>query len=326
MPKIFITRRIPEAGLKLLKERGYDILINQLAKNRPAKREEILEGVKGVDALVCMLTDKIDKEIMDNGGLNLKIIANMAVGFDNIDLNAARERNIFVTNTPDVLTNTVAEHTFTLMLAISHRIVEADKFTRSGLYKGWDPMLLLGQDLFGKILGIVGLGRIGLKVAKIAINGFDMKVFYTDQRRNLEFENQFNATFFENINDLLPKVDYLSLHTPLLPETRHLINEERLKLMKPNAYLINTSRGPVVDEAALAKALKEKWISGAAIDVFENEPEVNLELMRLNNIILTPHIASATKETRDKMSEIVAKNIIEALEGREPPNLVNISL
>ena len=306
----------------MLRDKGYEVLINERAGDRPADKFELLNGVKGVDALLCTLTEKIDGEIMDKGLPDLKIIANMAVGFDNIDLEAAKERNIMVANTPDVLTDTVAEHTFALMLAISHRIVEADKFTRAGLYKAWGPMLLLGSDLSGKTLGVVGLGRIGSRVAYHAVKGFGMKVLYTDVRRDDKFEREFGAQFFENIDELLPHCDHISLHVPLLESTRHLINEVRIKLMKTTAYLINTSRGPIIDEKALTKALKEGWIRGAAIDVFENEPKVEPGLLKLNNVILTPHIASATEETRNAMAELAAKNIIEALEGREPPNLV----
>lgn len=322
MAKIFITRPIPEIGIKILRDKGYEILINERAQNRPAGKDEILNGIKGADAALSVLTDKIDAEIMDAGLPTLKIIANMAVGFDNIDLEAAKQRNIMVVNTPGVLTGTVAEHTFSLMLAISHRIVEADKFTRAGLYKAWGPMLLLGSDLAGKTLGIVGLGRIGSRVAYHAVKGFGMKVLYTDVKQDEKFEKEFGAQFFENIDDLLPHCDYVSLHIPLLETTRHLIDEKRLKLMKTSAYLINTSRGPVVDEKALVRALKDNWIRGAAIDVFENEPKVESKLLKLNNIILTPHIASATQETRSAMAELAARNIIEALEGRVPSNLV----
>ncbi len=320
--KVFITRPIPEVGIKTLRDKGYEVLINEAARDRAADKSEILNGIRGVEALFCTLTEKIDAEIMAAGLPTLKIIANMAVGFDNIDLGAAKQRNIMVANTPGVLTDTVAEHAFALMLAISRRIVEADKFTRAGLYRAWGPMLLLGSDLFGKTLGVVGLGRIGSRVAFHAVKGFGMKVLYTDPKQSPEFEREFGARFFENIDDLLPRCDYVSLHVPLLKSTEHLINEPRLKSMKTTAYLINTSRGPVIDEKALAIALKNGWISGAAIDVFENEPKVGSELLKLNNIILTPHIASATEETRNKMAELAVKNIIEALEGRQPPNLI----
>jgi len=320
--KVFVSRPIPEIGIKMLKDKEYDVLVNEKAKDRSARKEELLQGVKGADALLSILTDKIDSEVMDAGLPGLKIIANYAVGFDNIDVEAAKQRNIMVTNTPGVLTETVAEHTFTLMLAISHRIVEADKFVRADLYKGWAPMLLLGSDLSGKVLGIIGLGRIGSRVAFHAVKGFGMKVLYNDIKRNEEFEKEYGAEYVQSIDELLSKCDYVSLHVPLLESTRHLINEKRLGLMKSTAYLINTSRGPVVDEKALAKVLAEKKIKGAALDVFEFEPKVVPELLKLNNVILTPHIASATEETRNKMAELAAKNIIEALEGKEPPNLV----
>lgn len=322
MPKIFITRPIPEIGIRLLQDRGYEVSVNEPARDHAADKSEVLKGVRGVDALFCTLTEKIDSEIMAAGLPTLKMIANMAVGFDNIDLEAAKTRNIMVSNAPGVLTDTVAEHTFALMLAISHRIAEADKFTRSGKYSAWGPMLLLGSDLSGKTLGVVGLGRIGSRVAYHAVKGFGMKVLYNDVKPDADFERQFGAVFVERIDDLLPQCDYISLHVPFLELTRHLINEERLKMMKTSAYLINTARGPIVDEKALVKALKEGWIRGAAIDVFENEPKVEPGLIKMNNIILTPHIASATRETRDKMAALAAKNIIEALEGRVPPNLV----
>lgn len=322
MPKIFITRPIPETGINLLRDKGYEVLVNEAARDRAADKSEILKGISGADAILSVLTDKIDSEIMDAGLPTLKIIANYAVGFDNIDVEAAKQRNLMATNTPGVLTDTVAEHTFALMLAVSHRIVEADKFTRAGKYAAWGPTLLLGSDLAGKTLGIIGLGRIGSRVAYHAAKGFGMKVLYNDVKPDAEFEKEFGAVFIDSIDSLLPQCDYVSIHVPLLDSTRHLMNEDRLKMMKTWAYLVNTSRGPIIDEKALAKALKEGWIRGAALDVFENEPKVEPGLMKLNNIILTPHIASATRETRDKMAVLAAKNIIEALEGRVPPNLV----
>lgn len=318
--KIYITRKIPEAGIKLLQEKGYELNIQP--EDRPATKEEIIKDVKGADALLCLLTDKIDAEIMDAGLPTLKIITNYAVGFDNVDVEAAKQRNIIITNTPGVLTNTVAEHTFTLMLAISHRIAEADRFSRAGKYKAWGPELLLGNDLSGKTLGVIGLGRIGSRVAFHAVKGFEMKVLYTDPKPNSEFEKEYGAVYVQNLDDLLPQCDYISIHVPLLDSTHHLINEAALKLMKPTAYLINTSRGPIVDEKILAVALEKGWIKGAAIDVFEFEPEITPELKELDNIILTPHIASATEETRSKMAELAATNIIEALEGRVPPNVI----
>jgi len=322
MPKIFVTRPIPDCGIKLLQDKGYEVVVNEEAKDRAATKEEILVGVRGIDGLLAVLTEKIDAEIMDAAGETLKIIANYAVGFDNIDVEAAKARNILVTNTPGVLTNTVAEHTFALMISVARRIAEADRFSRAGMYKAWGPELLLGTDLSGKVLGIVGLGRIGSRVAYHGTKGFDMKVLYYDPNRNEDFEKEFGARYVANVEELLPLCDFVSIHVPLLDSTKHLFNEARLKLMKPTAYLINTSRGPIVDETALANALKNGTIRGAAIDVFENEPEITPVLKELQNIILTPHIASATEETRQAMSKLAAENIIEALEGRVPPNLI----
>lgn len=306
----------------MLQGKGYEVVVNKAAADRPAAKEEILGGVNGADALLSTLTDKVSAEIMDAGLPTLKIIANFAVGFDNIDVEAAKQKNILVSNTPGVLTDTVAEHTFALMLAIAHRISEGDRFSRAGLYKAWGPQLLLGSDVSGKTLGIVGLGRIGSRVAEHAVKGFGMKVLYTDLKPSADFEKEYGAVFVEKLEDLLPRCDFVSIHVPLLDSTRHLINEATLKLMKPTAYLINTSRGPIVDEKALAAALAGGMIKGAAIDVFEFEPTITPKLLELDNVILTPHIASATEETRNKMAELAAFNIIEALEGREPPNVV----
>lgn len=234
------------------------------------------------------------------------------------------------TNTPGALTNTVAEHAFGLLLAVAHRISEADRYTRVGKFTSWGPTLLLGTDVSGKIMGIVGLGRIGSRVAYHAVKGFEMKVIYYDVKRSEEFEKEYGvdstgspqAEYRENVDDVFKEADFISIHVPLLPTTRHLVDARRLGLMKKTAYLINTSRGPVVDEAALVEALRNETIKGAALDVFENEPALASGLAELENVVLTPHIASATEETRQKMGEIAAKNIIEALEGRTPPNLV----
>ena len=322
MSRVFVTRPIPDIGIGLLKAKGYDVVVNEKAENRATTKEELLEGVKGTDAVLSILTDKIDGDVMDAGAPTLKIIANYAVGFDNVDLDAAKKRNLMVTNTPGVLTNTVAEHTFALMLSIAHRISEADRFARAGRYKAWGPNLLLGTDMSGKTLGIVGLGRIGSRVALHAVKGFEMKVLYNDPKPNTDFEKEFGAQFIEKLDDMLPHCDFVSIHVPLLDSTRHLMNDARFRIMKRTAYLVNTSRGPIVDEKALAKALKEQVIKGAAIDVFEFEPDIVPELKDLDNVIITPHIASATEETRNKMASMAAENIIEALEGRVPPNLV----
>ena len=329
MSNIYITRPIPDAGAKMLQDKGHKVIVNELAEDRAATSDEVIsalkqakDGGKPFDAILAILTDKITSEVMDAGLPELKIIANYAVGFDNIDVKAAGEKNIMVTNTPGVLTDTVAEHTFALMLAIAHRIAEADRFARAGKYHAWGPKLLLGTDLSGKTLGVVGLGRIGSLVAEHGYKGFGMKVVYTDLNPNPDFEKQAGAVYFKELDEMLPQCDFVSIHVPLLDSTKHLINEERLKKMKPSAYLVNTSRGPIVDEKALAKALFSGTIRGAAIDVFENEPDITPELKEMEYIILTPHIASATEETRNKMAELAAQNIIDALDGKQPQNLV----
>jgi len=321
MFKIFVTRKIPESGIELLKKEDFDVLVSDFDGVLP--REKLLEKVKGVDAILSLLTDKIDSEIMDAAGPQLKVVANYAVGYDNIKMDDIRSRNIVATNTPEVLSETVAEHTFALLLAVAHRIVESDKFFRDGKYVGWAPLLLLGQDVAHKTLGVVGLGRIGSLVAKHAQKGFEMKVLYYDIKRNEDFEKEFNAEFRASVDDLLKEADFVSLHVPFLPSTKHLMNEEKLKLMKKSAYLINTSRGAVIDEDALVRALKEGWIKGAALDVYESEPKPVLGLVDLPNTVLTPHIASATEETRSQMSILAAKNIIAVLKGEKPLTPIN---
>jgi len=318
MPKIFVTRQIPEVGINLLEEKGWDVSVGPEGS---ISREDLLEGVKGVDAILSVLTEKIDGEVMDAAGSQLKIVANYAVGYNNIDVEEAKKRGVVVTNTPGVLTDTVADHAVGLILAVAQRIAEADKYTRAGKYKAWGPKLFLGGDIKGKTLGIVGLGRIGFAVAERLMKGFEMKVIYYDIKRNEELEKEHNIEYRE-INDLLKEADFVSLHTALTDETKHLINAERLELMKPTAYLVNTSRGPIIDEKALVEVLKNKGIAGAALDVFENEPELSPGLIELDNAILTPHIASATIGTRNKMSEMAAQNIIASLEGQTPSNLV----
>lgn len=309
----------------MLKERGYEVVV--YPEDRTPTKEELINLLKTgqYDAVLSDLDDKIDAEVMDAAGKQCKIFANYAVGFDNIDVSAAEERKIMITNTPGVLTDTVAEHTFALMLAIAHRVAEADRFVRAGKFKEWAPMLLLGHDLSKKIVGIVGLGRIGSRVAHHAVKGFDAKMIYYDVKRNEDFEREFGAEFRENVDDIFREADFVSIHVPLLPTTRHLVDERRLSFMKKSAYLVNTSRGPVVDEKALVEALKSGIIKGAALDVYENEPKLAPGLAELENVVLTPHIASATEETRQAMSGLAAKNIIEALEGRTPPNVVKIS-
>ena len=316
MAKIFITRRLPEEGLKMLDEHEVEIFEG----DAPPSKQEIIEGTRGKDALICLLTDKIDSEVM-NASSNLKIIANYAAGYDNIDIDEATKRGIFVTNTPGVLTETVADLAWALILAAARRIVEGDKFMRGGKFKGWAPMLLLGSDVYGKTLGIVGAGRIGQAVAKRA-KGFNMRILYYSRKRKENFEKECNAEYVD-LETLLREADFISLHTPLTPETYHMIGEKELKMMKSSAYLINTGRGKCVDEKALVKALKEGWIRGAALDVFENEPEIEPELKELENVVLTPHIGSASYETRSRMAVMVAENVLAALKGKIPPNCIN---
>ena len=324
MPKVFITRQIPDAGIQLLKDKGYEVIVGPEGM---VARSELLEKVKGVDAILSILTEKIDKEVLDTAGSNLKIVANYAMGFDNIDVNEAKQRKIFVTNTPGVLTDTVSEHSMALILALAHRVVEGDQFIRDGKYKGWGPMLLVGEDLKDKTLGVIGFGAIGKRVAEIAISGFKMKVLYYDIKPNLEFEKQYGAKY-ASLEEVLKNSDFVSLHTPLNEATKHMISIKELNMMKKTAYIINTARGPVIDENALFNALYTNGIKGAALDVFEYEPAIagtkfdTQELLKLNNVIFTPHTASASLETRSTMAKIAANNIIEALEGKTPTNLV----
>jgi len=319
--KIYITRKIPDAGINLLKEKGYEVDVS--SKDGVLTKGELVSALssKSYDAVLPLLTDTIDADIFD-ATPNAKVFASYSVGYNHIDIEEAKKRNIIITNTPGVLTDTVAEYTFALIMAIAKRIAEADKFARAGKYEGWAPELFLGTDLKGKTLGILGAGRIGSRVAHHAKFGFDMNVIYYDVKRNEIIENEVGAKYFSTPEEVLKEADIVSVHVPLLDSTKHLINKERLEIMKSSAYLINTSRGPVVDEVALVDALKNKTIKGAAIDVFEFEPKIADGLAERPNVIITPHIASATEETRSKMSQMAAENIIAVLEGSEPPNRV----
>jgi len=317
--KVYITRKIPEAGIKMLREKGYEVEVSDFDGVLP--REKLLERVKGADAILSLLTDKINAEVFDAAGPQLKIVANYAVGYDNLDMAEAKKQGIMMSNTPEVLTESVAEHAIALMFAIARRIVESDQFMRDGKYISWAPFLFLGNDLVGKTLGLVGLGRIGTAVAKRMHDGFEMKIIYYDIRRNEELEKQYHLEY-KNLEDLLKESDFISIHVPLSPETKHFIGDTQLKMMKKTAYLINTSRGPVIDENALVKALKNGDIKGAGLDVYENEPKMAAGLAELPNTVLTPHTASATEETRAKMSELAAENIIAALSGQTPPSLI----
>ncbi|MEM2027708.1 MAG: glyoxylate reductase [Candidatus Bathyarchaeia archaeon] len=318
-PKVYITRELPERGLKKILER-FDAEV--WPEYGPPPKQIIVEKVRDVDALVTLLSDKIDAEVF-NAASKLKIIAQMAVGFDNIDVEEATRRGIYVTNTPGVLTETTADFAWALLMAIARRVVEADRYVREGEWKvGWHPSMLLGRDIYGATLGLIGAGRIGSAVARRA-KCFNMKILYYDVVRNPQIEKEAGAVFVP-LDTLLRESDFISIHVPLTKETYHLIDAEKLKLVKKTAYLINTSRGPVVDEKALYEALKEGRLAGAALDVFEQEPlPADSPLLKLNNIILTPHIASASYETRSRMAEMVAENLIAFFDGKVPPNLVN---
>ena len=318
--KVFVTTRLPEEALNLLKSK---FEVEVWPEEAPPPRSLLIEKVKEIDGLCCLLTDKIDEEVIEAAGENLKVISQVAVGYDNIDVEAATRKGIYVTNTPGVLTDTTADFAFALLMATARRIPEADKYVRGGKWKiPWGLMMFLGQDVWGKTIGVIGLGRIGSAVARRA-KGMNMRVLYYDIRRNEKLEREIGAEYVD-LETLLRKSDFVTIHVPLLPSTYHLINEERLRLMKPNAVLINTSRGPVVDEKALYKALKEGWIWAAGLDVWTEEPtDPKNPLLKLDNVVATPHIASASIETRTKMALLAVENIIAALEGRVPPNLVN---
>jgi len=316
--KILITRKIPKSGIELLLKKGYELEINQ--QDRILSKNEIIDGLKEKDGLISLLTDNINKEVI-NSEPKLKMIANYAVGYNNIDIDAATQKKIPVSNTPDVLTDTTAEMAWALLFSVSRRIVEGDKFTRKGKYKGWDPMLMLGQDISNKTLGIIGTGRIGSAFG-LKSKGFKMNVLYFDEKINETLEKELNAKKVEK-SELIKQSDFISIHLPLNKSTFHFIGTKELKNMKNNAILINTSRGPIIDEIALTKALKDKWIFGAGLDVYENEPNINPKLLNLNNVVIQPHSASATFQTRSNMSIIAAKNMIEGLTGKIPTNCVN---
>jgi glyoxylate reductase len=317
--KVYVTRELPERGLKIIKERFDTEVWKEYA---PPPKKVIIEKVKNVDALATLLSDKIDAEVFD-AAPKLKIVAQMAVGFDNIDVQEATERGIYATNTPEVLTDTTADFAWALLMAVARRVVEADKYVRTGQWKvGWHPSMMQGRDVHGATIGIVGAGRIGYGVAKRA-TGFNMKILFYDVIPRPEMEKEFGAKKVD-LDTLFRESDFVSVHVPLMKETHHLVNTERLRLMKKTAYLINNSRGPVVDEKALYEALKEDRIAGAGLDVFEQEPTpLDNPLLKLDNVVVAPHISSASYETRSQMAEMVAENLVAFFEGKKPPNLVN---
>lgn len=315
---VLVTRRIPDAGLDILsKEVDLDIYEG----DAPVPRDELIRRIKGKHGLLCLLSDRIDRDVMEAAGPQLKIISNYAVGYNNIDVEEATRRGILVTNTPGVLTDATADLTWALIMACARRIPESDRFVREGKFVGWGPMLMLGYEVYGRTIGIIGLGDIGTAVARRA-RGFGMRILYHNRKRNIDGEREVGAVYAP-LDTLLRESDFVTIHVPLTPETFHLIGEKEIGLMKKNAILINVARGEVVDEKALISALKENRIAYAGLDVYENEPQINPELFSLDNVVLTPHTGSATYESRNRMAVMAAENLLAGLKGKRPPNLVN---
>ena len=318
MMKILVTGRLPEEVMAAIKKEHHVVAHWE---DRPMERQRLLDLVGDKEGLLCMITDRIDEELL-NRAPHLKMIANLAVGYDNIDVAAATLRAIPVSNTPGVLTDATADLTFALILATARRVVEGDKRTRAGRFRFWVPLQFLGREVSGKTLGIVGLGRIGRAVARRA-RGFEMGVLYNNRRPiEVSLEKELGVEYAD-FNTLLAQSDFVSIHVPLTEGTRHLIDGEAFKRMKATAYLINTSRGPIVDERALEKALREGKIAGAGLDVYENEPHVTPGLMKQKNAVLLPHMGSATIETRSRMGLKAAENLLAGLSGKRPPDCVN---
>ena len=310
---IFISNVLPDEARALIPR---DVAVDYNSGKTGLSKAELISRLRGKDALICHIISTIDDEVLA-AAPTVKVVANVAVGYNNIDVAAARRRGVVVTNTPDVLTETTADFAWTLLMAAARRVVEADHFSRSGQWQKWEWDLLWGADIFGKTLGVVGFGRIGRAVARRAL-GFNMRVLYQDAvRADAAVERELRATRMD-LEPLLAESDFVSLHTPLLPETRHLMGERTLKLMKKSAILVNAARGPVVDEAALVRALKEGWIAGAGLDVFEEEPKIHPGLLPLKNVVLAPHIASASFDTRVAMASLAVRNCLAVLDGKPP--------
>ena len=318
-PKIYVTRQIFDEAVDRLRE-ATDM--KYWDSEMPPSRDELLREVQDIDGLFCLLTEKIDAELFD-AAPNLRVVSNMAVGFDNIDVAEATKRGIPVGNTPGVLTETTADFAFALLMAAGRRVSEGDRYTRAGNWKTWGPMVLLGQDIHGSTLGIIGFGRIGVEMAKRA-KGFGMNIVYYDVIRNEEREKEYGATYCSDVKELLAQSDFVSIHVNLTPETRHLINADTLSGMKSTAVLVNTSRGPVVDQTALYHALKDGTIGAAGLDVTEVEPiSMDDPLLTLENVIIAPHIASGSVVTRTKMSLMAVDNLMAGLNGEPLPNTPN---
>jgi len=317
-PAILSTRPLFPAARTIL-DQHFDVDYWKPSERIP--REDLLKRVADKEGLVCLLTEKVDDELL-TGAPKLRIASTVSVGYDNIDVAACTKHRVVATNTPGVLDDTTADFAWTLLMAIARRLLEGDAWMRSGTWPGWDLDQLVGGDVWGKTLGVLGFGRIGRGVARRA-QGFEMRVLYSDAvRASAEVEKELNAEFVDR-DRLFRESDFISVHVPLLPDTRHLISKDNLEKMKRTAFLVNTSRGPVVDEAALAEALENKKIAGAALDVFEHEPKVHPALLMRKDVILTPHIASASVETRTRMAVMAANNVVALFEGRRPPNALN---
>ena len=316
--KILVTGNLPKEVMDLLNKR-YEVEVQ--SEDRPMERQAFLAGIADKEGLLAMITDAVDEELLSRAP-RLQMIANMGVGYNNIDVGAATRRGIPVSNTPGVLTDATADLAFTLILAVARRVVEGDKRVRTGQFTFWAPFLFLGREVSGKTLGIVGLGRIGQAVAQRA-RGFNMQILYHNRRRMEPAKEQALQIEYADLDSLLTKADFVSLHIPLMEETRHFMGPRELALMKPTAYLINTSRGPVVDEKALLAALQNKQIAGAGLDVYEQEPALTPGLTEMDNVVLLPHVGSATLETRIRMATMAARNLIAGLSGERPPNQVN---
>jgi len=316
--RIYVTRPVPEAVRRRLGAACPEVAAND--QDRALTRDELLRNLEGCDAVITFVTDRIDAEIIERAA-SLRVIANCAVGFDNIDVAAATRRGVIVTNTRDVLTDATADLAWALLMAVARRVVEADRFVRARRFEGWSPGLMLGSELVGKTLAVVGAGRVGAAFA-MRSKGFRMRVLYVNPHPKEMLERELAAVRVD-VDTALREGDFISLHVPLTPETHHLISADRIAAMKPSAYLINTARGPVVDEGALVKALREKRIAGAALDVFEREPQLAPGLADLDNVVLAPHIGSATVETRARMIMVAVENILAAMRGETPSHIVN---
>lgn len=316
MKKVYITSNIPDVADEILSEH---FIVEKNIKNEFLSQEQLIEIGNEYDGLITSLTNKFDAETLSKIK-EVEIFANYAVGYNNFDMEYAKQHNLVITNTPDVLSDTTAEMALALLFAVSRRVIEANQYLLKGHWEGFKPQLLLGQDIFNKTIGIIGAGRIGHRFAE-KIRGFHMQVVYHNRKRDLAFEKSFNAKYL-TLEDLMKVSDIVSIHVPLTEETYHMIGPKELDSMKENAILINTSRGPVIDEDALIKVLENHRIYGAGLDVFENEPNVNPKLLALNNVVLTPHIGSASVETREKMAVMAARNVKNVLLGDAPINLV----